>query len=163
MSKVTLGLLQHACTADPAANLQRPSPSPSKPLSAGRRSSARRNCFAPSISARVKTTPTSSWRSLSRARAPRRFKNSPGSTASSSSPRFSKNAPPGFITTPPSSSTRTARSSASTARCTSRTIRSSTRSSTSRLATPAFAHGRPSTAASACSSAGISGIPRLRA
>jgi hypothetical protein len=58
-SIVKLGLLQHACTADPAANRKKRSPSPNAPPSKARKSSAPRNCSPRSISARAKTTKTS--------------------------------------------------------------------------------------------------------
>ena len=82
---------------------------------------------------------------------------------SSSSFPFSNAAPPAFTTTPARSSTPTAASSANIARCTFPTIRSTTKSFISRLAISVSPISIPSTEESACRSAGISGIPKVRA
>ena len=112
MGKVTLGLLQHACGADPAANLTKTLALADEAARRGAQIICTQELFARSISARARTTTTSRW--------PRRF---PGpsteafqqaarrSAAWSSSPRSSRSARAAFITTPRRSSTRTGRSS----------------------------------------------------
>ena len=77
-------------------------------------------------------------------------------------PLFERRAPGVYHNTRRGAGRRRAHSSGTTARCTSPTIRSTTRSSTSRRAIWASAASTRAWRASACSSAGTSGIPRRR-
>ncbi len=147
LPKVTLGLVQMRCSAEPARKSREgPRESARRPRTAARRSSACRSSSPRSTSARSRTTNTSqlaeeipgpSTEALGEAGARTRRRDHRVA--------FRKAERRASTTTPRRSSTPTARISASIGRCTSRTTRCFTRSSTSRPAISASARGRRST------------------
>ena len=164
MDKFTIGLVQMNRTKNAEENLARAIEKIREAAARGAQIICIQNSFAANISAARKTPSFFDLAEAdSRPRDRQALAKSPTKRKSSSSLPFSNAAPPASTTTPARCSTPTARFSANTARCTFPTIRSTTKSFISRPAIWASPISTPDTAASACRSAGTSGIRKARA